>query len=96
MCCYGFVDNMIKYFCKYIIKFVDFSMKHRYYVGGDVIRVVLIDYVDFDFDFVFCDVIFMDFGEFKYIAFKFVVDFFDFLLCFMTQYEINYNFLKGG
>ena len=96
MRCYGSVDNMTKYFCKYITKSADFPMKHRYYAGGDVIRVVPTDYVDFDFDSVPCDVIFTDFGEFKYIAFKSVADFSDFLLCFMTQYEINYNFLKGG
>lgn len=96
MRCYGSVDNMSKYFCKYITKSADFPMKHRYYAGGDVVRVVPTDYVDLDFNSVPCDVTVTDFGEFKYIAFKSVVDFSDFLLCFLTQYEIIYNFLKGG
>lgn len=96
MHCYGTVDNMSKYFCKYITKSSDFPMKHRYYAGGDIVRVVPTDYVDLDFYSVPCDVTVTDFGEFKYIAFKSVDDFSYFLLCFMTQYEINHYFLKGG
>lgn len=96
MRCYGSVDNMTKYFCKYITKSADFPMKHRYYAGGDIVRVVPTDYVDLDFDSVPCVVTVTDFGYFKYIAFKSVDDFSDFLLCFMTQYEINHIFLKGG
>lgn len=94
--CYGSVDNMTKYFCKYITKSSDFPMKHRYYAGGQLFRVVPTDYVDFDFNSVPCDVTVTDFGEFKFISFKSVHDFSDFLLCFLSQYEINYNFLKGG
>lgn len=93
--CYGSVDNMSKYFCKYITKSSDFPMKHRYYSGGDIVRVVPTDYVDLDFSSVPCDVTVTDFGDFKYIAFKSVQDFSNFLLCFMAQYEINY-LLKGG
>lgn len=93
--CYGSVDNMSKYFCKYITKSADFPMKHRYYAGGDLVRVVPTDYVDLDFNSVPCSVTFTDFGDFKYIAFKSVQDFSDFLLCFMAQFEIN-NILKGG
>lgn len=93
--CYGSVDNMSKYFCKYITKSADFPMKHRYYAGGDLVRVVPTDYVDLDFVSVPCDVTVTDFGDFKYIAFMSVDDFSDFLLCFMSQFEIN-NILKGG
>ena len=94
--CYGSVDNMTKYFCKYITKSADFPMKHRYYAGGDIVRTVPTDYLDLDFDSVPCDVTVTDFGEFKYIAFISGDDFSDFLLCYMTQYEINHIFLKGG
>ena len=95
MHCYGSVDNMTKYFCKYITKSADFPMKHRYYAGGALVRSVPTDYVDLDFNSVPCDVTVTDFGDFKYIAFTSVVDFSDFLLCFMAQFEIN-NIFKGG
>lgn len=95
MRCYGSVDNMTKYFCKYITKSADFPMNHRYYAGGDLVRVVPTDYVNLDFDSVPCDVTVTDFGDFKFISFKSVQDFSDFLLCFMAQFEIN-NILKGG
>ncbi len=95
MHCYGSVDNMTKYFCKYITKSADFPMKHRYYAGGDLVRVVPTDYVDLDFCSVPCDVTVTDFGDFKYITFMSVEDFSDFLLCFMAQFEIN-NIFKGG
>lgn len=95
MHCYGSVDNMSKYFCKYITKSADFPMKHRYYAGGELVRSVPTDYVDLDFDSVPCDVTVTDFGDFKYISFKSVQDFSDFLLCFIAQFEIN-NILKGG
>lgn len=93
--CYGSVDSMSKYFCKYITKSADFPMKHRYYAGGDLVRNVPTDYVYLDFDSVPCFVTSTDFGDFKYISFNSVQDFSDFLLCFMAQFDINY-FLKGG
>lgn len=94
--CYGSVDNMSKYFCKYITKGSDFPMKHRYYCGGDVVREVPTDYVDLDFDSVPCEITVTDFGYFKYVSFVSREIFLDFLLCFMSQYDINYNLLKGG
>ena len=94
--CYGSVDSMTKYFCKYITKSADFPMKHRYYAGGDLVRVVPTDYVDLDFDSVPCESTVTDFGYFKYISFVSLETFADFLLCFCSQYEINHNFLKGG
>lgn len=94
--CYGSVDNMSKYFCKYITKGSEYPMKHRYYCGGDVVRVVPTDYVDFDFYSVPCDITVTDFGYFKYISFVSPETFSDFLLCYISQYDINHNFLKGG
>lgn len=94
--CYGSVDNMSKYFCKYITKGSEYPMKHRYYCAGDVIREVPTDYFDFDFDSVPCDITVTDFGYFKYISFVSLETFSDFLLCFTTQYDINHYFLKGG
>ena len=92
---YNDVQSMASYFSKYITKGQDFPMKHRYYSGGDVVRSVPTEYVDFDFDSVPCDVTSTDFGDFKFISFNSVDDFTDFILCFMTQFEIN-NFYKGG
>ena len=92
---YNDVHSMACYFSKYIIKGQDFPMKHRYYCGGDVVRFVPTDYVDLDFDSVPCDITFTDFGEFKYISFRSLSDFSDFLLCYMSQFDIN-NFFKGG
>lgn len=93
--CYGSVDSMSKYFCKYITKSADFPMKHRYYAGGSLVREVPTDNVDLDFDSVPCDITVTEFGEFKYISFISVQHFSDFLLCFMTQFEYN-SILKGG
>ena len=94
--CYGSIDHMSKYFCKYITKGSYFPMKHRYYCGGDVVRAVPTDYVDLDFDSVPCDITVTDFGFFKYISFVSRETFTDFLLCYISQYEINHNLLKGG
>lgn len=93
---YGSVDNMSKYFCKYITKSSVFPMKHRYYCGGDVVREVPTDYVDLDFNSVPCEIIVTDFGYFKYISFVSRETFSDFLLSYMAQYELNQNLFKGG
>lgn len=94
--CYGSVDNMSKYFCKYITKGSAFPMKHRYYCGGDVVRDVPTDYFDLDFDSVPCEITVTDFGYFKYVSFASRETLSDFLLCYMSQYDINHNLLKGG
>lgn len=93
--CYGSVDNMSKYFCKYITKSSDFPMKHRYYCGGSVVRDVPCDYFDFNFHDVPCDVTFSDFGLFKFLSFDCLNDFHDFLLCYFTQFDYN-SIFKGG
>lgn len=94
MQCYGSVNNMAKYFTKYITKSSSYPMKHRYYCGGEVVRTVPTDYVDLDFESIPVPVTSTYFGDFKYITFNSVDDFTDFLMCCFSHYQINNNFLK--